>query len=161
MVYQMGFKTKVTFTFGVATIFLTAGIFYIFGFIVNYTASMPLGIYQIQKNQNISKGDLVIFKNKDTREKLIKRVVATKDDLVFVNENGIYVNGNLLENSKIFQYDSKGFPLQMYSINRALQEDEIFTKGDHVQSYDSRYFGSVNLKENEVIKIDKFFIWSD
>ncbi|MCT7910725.1 S26 family signal peptidase [Aliarcobacter butzleri] len=157
----MGFKTRIIFVFGVTTVLIGVGIFYFFGLIINYTASMPLGIYQIQEDTNISKGDLVLFEIKEKRERLLKKVVATKNDLVFVNEDGIFVNGILLENSKIFEFDSIGRSLKMYSINRALNQDEIFTKGEHIQSYDSRYFGAVNLKDNKVIKVNKLFIWSE
>ncbi|MDN5071430.1 S26 family signal peptidase [Aliarcobacter butzleri] len=157
----MGFKTRVIFVFAVTTVLIGTGIFHFFGLIVNTTHSMPLGIYQIQENSNISKGDLVLFNIEDKKERLIKRVVATKGDLVLVNETGIFVNGTLLENSKIFEFDSIGRSLKMYSINRALNQDEIFTKGDHIQSYDSRYFGAINLKNNKVIKINKFLIWSE
>lgn len=157
----MGFKAKVVFVFGVTTVLIGTGIFYFFGLIINTTRSMPLGIYQIQKDTNISKGDLVLFEIEGKKERLIKRAVATGGDIVFINKTGIFVNGTLLENSKIFQFDSKGRALNMYPINRALNQDEIFTKGDHIQSYDSRYFGAVNLIENKVIKIKKLFIWSE
>lgn len=157
----MGFKTRIIFIFGVTTVLIGTGIFYFFGLIVNTTLSMPLGIYQIQQDQNISKGDLVLFQIEGKKERLIKKVVATKNDLVFLNESGIFVNGTLLENSKIFQFDSKGKSLKMYPINRKLNQNEIFTKGDHIQSYDSRYFGPINLKDNKVIKINKLLIWSE
>ncbi len=66
-----------------------------------------------------------------------------------------------LENSKIFQFDSKGQPLKMFPINRVLNQDEIFAMGENIQSYDSRYFGVVNIKESNIKKVDKFLIWSE
>lgn len=136
-------------------------IFVSFGFVINNTYSMPLGIYKVKEDKQIYKNDLVVFEIPAFNKKLLKKVVATKDDLVLVNETGVYVNGTLLENSKIFQFDSKGQPLKMFPINRVLNQDEIFAMGENIQSYDSRYFGVVNIKESNIKKVDKFLIWSE
>ncbi len=161
MVYTMVFKSKF-FTISLFLIIIGISIFYYFGLLINNTYSMPLGIYQIKKeDQYISKNDLVVFNIPQMEEKLLKKVVATKNDLVVVNETGVYVNGTLLENSKIFSFDTKGNPLKRAELNKILNENEIFAMGEHIRSYDSRYFGIINIKENKVLKVDKLFIWSN
>lgn len=157
----MGFKFRLFIILSLI-LTITALIFTSLGFIINNTYSMPLGIYKTQEDNNqISKNDLVIFKIPQFHKKLLKKVVATKNDLVLVNENGVYVNGIKLENSKIFHFDSMGQPLKMYPLNRVLNQDEIFTMGENIQSYDSRYFGVINLKDSNVKKVSKIFIWSE
>ncbi|OCS38168.1 signal peptidase I [Campylobacter fetus] len=133
-------------------------IFYVFNLKFNITASMPLGIYQIQ-NITPKKGDLVIFKLSQNSEILLKRVVAVNGDFVKVNKNGVFINKKLLENSTIFKFDTKGNPLKNVNINTNLQQNEIFVMGDHEKSFDSRYFGIINTNDIKIQTVREIFTW--
>lgn len=135
-------------------------IFYTFNLKFNTTASMPLGIYQIQKTTP-KKGDLVIFKIPQKENLLLKRVVATNKDFIEVNKNGVFINGILVKNSTIFKFDTKGNPLQNANISKKLQKNEIFVMGDHERSFDSRYFGIININDIKIQKVREILTWNN
>ena len=135
-------------------------IFYTFNLKFNTTASMPLGIYQIQ-NTTPKKGDLVIFKLSQNNKILLKRVVAANGDFVKVDKNGVFINKILVKNSTIFKFDTKGNPLQNVNINRKLRTNEIFVMGDHKRSFDSRYFGIININDTKIQKAREILTWNN
>jgi len=144
------------------TIFSLIGVFFFFGLTVNLTESMPLGFYQFSSSNNVDivKNDLVIFNIPEKSEQLLKRVIAAENDHIVVNQDGVFLNSVLIPNSKIFYFDSKGHPLTPKFMDRTLTKNEIFAMGEHIQSYDSRYFGIVHVKENNIRKVHLLFTWS-
>jgi len=145
-----------------ASISLIVGTFYFFGLTVNLTESMPLGLYQFsQGNTDITKSDLIVFNIHQTSDQLLKKVIGVENDHVVVNQEGVFLNGALVANSKIFRFDSKGHPLTPKLLDKILVKNEIFAMGDHIQSYDSRYFGTVYVKENNIRKVHLLFTWSN
>lgn len=142
--------------------FCLVGTFYFFGLTINLTESMPLGLYQFsQGNTDIAKSDLIVFNIPQKSELLLKKVIAVENDHVVVNQEGVFLNGALVANSKIFRFDSKGHPLTPKLLDKVLVQNEIFAMGDHIQSYDSRYFGTVYVKENNIRKVHLLFTWSN
>ena len=142
--------------------FCLVSTFYFFGLTVNLTESMPLGLYQFsQGNTNIVKNDLIVFNIHQTSDQLLKKVVGIENDHVVVNQEGVFLNGTLVANSKIFRFDSKGHPLTPKLLDKILVKNEIFAMGDHIQSYDSRYFGTVYVEENNIRKVHLLFTWSN
>jgi signal peptidase I len=138
------------------------GIFYVFGLTVNLTNSMPLGIYQFShENNTIAKNDLVVFHIPLKSEQLLKKVVAVENDHITVTQDGVFLNGAFVANSKIFHFDSKGHPLTPKLLDKTLAKGEIFAMGEHIQSYDSRYFGTVYMQENNIRKVHLLFAWRD
>jgi conjugative transfer signal peptidase TraF len=136
------------------------GIFF-FGFRLNISSSMPIGIYKLQSSSDFKKGDLVevclpanlakygfdrgyISKGSCSNgyAPLIKEVIATPNDYVVMNQAGITVN-------KVF-YDFK--QQQFDSQNRALTPQNIDQKiagflligNNSKNSWDSRYFGVID-----------------
>lgn len=75
---------------------------------------------------------------------LMKRIVGVAGDIVTINVNGIYINGNLLPNSQA-QTEFKHIQLKPlgYS-NFKLKANEYFVLGMTIHSYDSRYFGVID-----------------
>ncbi len=154
-------KLKIT-TIGIAfTVVLMGCILVGFGFVINVTESMPRGLYQIVKDDNISKNDLIIFTIPNKSEQLLKKVVAVENDFVVVNSKGVYVNHTLLPNSKIFNVDSNGNPLTPHLLDQVLKPGEFLALGEHIQSYDGRYFGIINTQDNHIQKVRSLFIWSN
>lgn len=114
----------------------------------------PKEMVIIQKTQKIEKGDIVIFKseisfgesgiselpiyrrlfiNKDTKKKLIKRVIAGPGDKIVIEGSDVYVNDVLLDEPYINNDDFD----QIYI--EEIPEDEYFLMGDNRQaSLDSR-----------------------
>lgn len=87
------------------------------------------------------------------KEILLKKIIAVNGDFVEVNTQGVFINENLLPNSKIFSFDSEGNLLEFKPFKRKLKENELFVIGENIKSYDSRYFGVVNILQNEVKKV--------
>lgn len=138
------------------------------GFIFNKTKSMPIGLYKIE-NKEIEKGDIVTFCLYDDQVKrypsngnetckdhnlpLLKEVVATKGDIVTINDYGIFVNNQYLPNSKPLNNKVKRALLSNYR----LKENEIIVKGTHINSWDSRYYGILD-KNNILTVLSPFFV---
>ena len=142
--------------------FFLVGTFYFLGLTINLTESMPLGLYQFTKgNTDIAKNDLIVFNIHQTSDQLLKKVIAVENDHVIVNQDGVFLNGALVTNSRIFHFDSKGHPLTPKLLDKILVKNEIFAMGEHIQSYDSRYFGTVYVKENNIRKVHLLFTWSN
>lgn len=135
-------------------------IFHSLNLIINTTQSMPLGIYQQINFKTLSKNDLISFKIPDKKEVLFKKIVALKGDFVEVNQNGVFINNTHLPNSKIFNTDSRGNPLSFKPLKKFLRSNEYFVMGEHIKSYDSRYFGIINIKNNQVNKLKPILLWS-
>lgn len=135
------------------------------GLRLNFTASMPLGIYRIEHvaPSAVQRGMLVAvcapvsaaqlgrhrgYISAGTcsgeSEPLLKTVAAVAGDRVTVASDGVRVNGHLLRNSKSVTADRSGrrmlpWPSGLYRIPRG----SIWLYADNEQSWDSRYWGPV------------------
>jgi signal peptidase I len=78
---------------------------------------------------------------------LIKRVVGVADDLVTASDAGIEVNGQSVPNSRPLDLDNKGSALPHLRGSFSLRQGEIWVAGEHPNSFDSRYFGSVKISK--------------
>lgn len=131
------------------------------GFTYNSTPSLPLGFYKTNHSGNFSKNELITFKLKDYDIKFLKRIVASEGDLVEVNSQGVFINNIKAPHSKIFSYTKFGQKIQYIPFNRVLKKDEIFVMGEIDESYDSRYFGVLNLKELKAKNARAIWTWKD
>ena len=94
-----------------------------------------------------SRGDIVIVQSPTVNggEAIVKRVIAVEGDTVMIREDGIYVNGERLNETD----GSLGYTIGKYSYHsmpeQLIKEGNIFLLGDHRSvSYDSRSFGQVD-----------------
>lgn len=139
--------------------------FYFFEVIINTTKSMPIGLYKISKDQAINVDDIVIF-DSDTRvefsqtttKNFLKKVAAKKGDIVLINDDGVFINGTKAKQSKPQQTSSSNMPLHHTSLNRKLGTGEFIVLGQDTKSFDSRYFGAIELKKNNIKKVQPLFI---
>lgn len=96
-------------------------------------------------------GDVIIFSCDALSTTLIKRVVAKPKDMVYIEENILYVNDApssvLPENAQISYAGTASSPL-------LLHEDEYFVLGDNYsESKDSRYSDIGPVKYEDIIGI--------
>ena len=128
--------------------------------VVNDTISLPTGIYfrlpiigkptigntyeiKISDNRVAIANNFGYHANAGTFE---KRLVAGFGDHLRINQSGVYVNGQYIAAQGI--KSAKGIALYpIESIDYQLQANEYFFLGDSPHSYDSRYFGVVNIKQ--------------
>ena len=138
----------------------------------NHTNSMPIGTYLYIKRfskvelgdkvaacisddrmrlEAIQRGYISVFKSSpcaNSSEVIVKHVVGIPGDLITKESTGIYINGTLINNSKIFAVDGSGRFLPEIS-NGIVPRNKFVLIGDSVKSFDSRYFGLIN--ESDII----------
>ncbi|WP_419250181.1 S26 family signal peptidase [Campylobacter fetus] len=139
-------------------IFLTI-LLYLCNIKINTTKSMPIGIYQTYNNDNILPGDIVTFNYQNVN--FLKKVIAVAGDYVEIKDSQIFVNHKLIKDSQIFKFDSNHNALPTLSFSGVLKNNEIFVLGEHIKSFDSRYFGVLDIQKNSVKKAKKILTWSN
>lgn len=84
----------------------------------------------------------------NSNRKLIKPIAATEGDVVHITAQGVHVNGVLIENTLVKPKGLSGKSAQAYSTQPfTLKQGEVFFISNfHEYSFDSRYFGPVQLK---------------
>jgi conjugative transfer signal peptidase TraF len=122
------------------------------GIVFNVTGSMPGTVYKLGHGE---KGSLTSFCSPiphpsighgscpDGSMPLIKRVVGVAGDRVTATDHGVEINGQPVPNSRPLDLDAKGQALPHVRGIFTLKQGEIWTAGEHSNSFDSRYFGPV------------------
>ena len=135
---------------------------------VNSSKSMPRGLYLVGPLNEVQRGQVValcipnasaaaIYKARDYLgpssrcavglPPVLKPVVALPGDLVAITEAGTSVNGALLPNSRVFDTDSDGRPIEHLPVGwtKRLAAGEFFALANiSERSLDSRYYGTVH-----------------
>jgi len=149
------------------------------GIRINTTKSFPQGLY-LMRDSFFKKGDLVIFcppKSDVFDEALkrdyigagfckggygyvMKRIVAVTDDVVAIDDTGVYVNGVRLNNSKLYRSDKSDRRMPYYPKNNfVLGRSELMLMSDvNEQSFDSRYFGPIDCGQIQGV-VSPIFTW--
>ncbi len=81
-----------------------------------------------------------------SRDRLVKRVIATPGDLIDIVDGAVYVNGERLSEPYV-----KGITLESgFSLPVTVGEDQLFVMGDNrEESMDSRAFGLIDISHVE------------
>jgi signal peptidase I len=110
------------------------------------------------------RGDVVVFKfPEEPKKDFIKRVIGISGDRVEIKDKKVFVNGTALNHDHGVFSDPRIFPAGMQPRDNfgpiTVPENAIFVMGDNRDhSYDSRFWGFVNLK---AVKGKAFIIyWS-
>jgi signal peptidase I len=101
---------------------------------------------------NPKRGDIVVFKfPEDPSKDFIKRVIGVAGDVVEIRDKKVYVNSKLLNHDFGIHTDSYIFPASAQPRDNfgpvVVPPHSLFVMGDNRdQSYDSRFWGFVDLK---------------
>lgn len=128
------------------------------GWRVNITSSLPGVVYRVSGAPE--RGDFIRFcppvvvaalpgakgweDSCDGKVPLLKKVVAVAGEHVVVDSQGVQVNGALIPNSKPKASARDGSRLPSAVGEHVLGAGQVWTAGEHEDSYDSRYFGVIN-----------------
>jgi conjugative transfer signal peptidase TraF len=136
------------------------------GFRINETPSAPMGLWRVTPVAGpLTRGAYVSFCPPDTPmfrlakergylakgvcasglQPLLKPIAAIAGDCVVLNEKGLWVNGDLISNSRAEEQDGLGRQLPALSFSFAIvPRGEVWLLSSfHASSFDSRYFGPV------------------
>lgn len=129
-----------------------------------YGVKLPYFQYTLIPLKNPQRGDIVVFEFPEDKDKdFIKRVVGVAGDVVEIRNKQVWVNGTLQQGSFIVNSDPHVFPGNLQPRDNfgpvTVPEHSLFVMGDNRDhSYDSRYWGFVDLK---AVKGKAFIIyWS-
>ena len=165
-----------------AMILTATGLAFVSGLRINHTPSLPIGLWQISPaNAPVQRGQLVSFCPPETAifreaiseriigrgrcqsgsEPMLKPVIAVEGDQVEVTEAGITVNGVPVPHSARISLPRDSslsnhiVPLGSYR----LAPGQIWVMSAlHPRSFDSRYFGPIELRQIEGIA-EPIFTW--
>ena len=118
-----------------------------------YGVKLPFLQTTIVPLTNPKRGDIVVFKfPEDPSKDFIKRVIGIAGDVVEVRDKQVYVNNKPLNHDFGIHTDSYVFPASVQPRDNfgpvVVPEDSLFVMGDNRdQSYDSRFWGFVDLKD--------------
>ncbi|MGK7345017.1 MAG: signal peptidase I [Candidatus Nitrospinota bacterium M3_3B_026] len=126
---------------------------------VTVTPSLYHRIYYVRprgETEIPAKGDYVTFAKpvNGKRELVTKRVACAPGDELRAEGRKYYCSGKYLGEAKKFSLS--GAPLENFVFNGKVPEGRLFVKGDHRDSWDSRYFGFVEVDDVEAIQYPIF-----
>ena len=129
-----------------------------------YGIKIPFTEKKILMFNKPERGDVIVFKYPENPKKdFIKRVVAVEGETIDEKDKVVYVNGKVMNEPYAHHYDRYlrpgGHDPRDTFGPVTVPEDKVFVMGDNRdQSYDSRYWGFVDLND---IRGEAFIIyWS-
>jgi conjugative transfer signal peptidase TraF len=143
---------------------ITGGFLHLARLRINVTQSLPTGVYRME-TVPIHRGSYVLacpppWAGELARRRhylwsgtcpggstyLGKQVVAVAGDTVELDDDGLLVNRSRIPNSAPLESDTRGRPMPQLRGRWVLPVDAIWLDGvASTRSYDSRYFGAVQL----------------
>ncbi len=112
-------------------------------FLLPAPAKVELGDYLVFRHQGLSQVQLGLRADHD---QMIKKVGCLPGDQLTTDEtHHFFCNGRLL--GQALETDSKGRPLPIFSFNGPVPADKLFMVGTHPRSYDSKYYGFIDVHE--------------
>ena len=109
------------------------------------------------------KGDIIVFRSpEDPRKELIKRVVAVEGDLIEERNKQIFINGRASNEPYVQHTDNFLEDPRDDFGPYVVPKDKLFVMGDNRdESYDSRFYGFVDLKDVEGKAFLVFWSWDN
>ncbi len=128
-------------------------------FYLNASPSAPRGVYILSSETRYERGDLVVAALPPDTASLaalrgylasgipvLKRVSGLRGDRVCRDGFLIRVNGRISATAKVA--DARGRSLPLWNGCLRLGEDDVFLLGEHPDSFDGRYFGLLQRRQN-------------
>lgn len=113
-------------------------------------------VISTRNTANIQRGDIVIFHSKELKKTLVKRVIGVGGDEIKICEDGIYLNGELLEESYLpdgINTEARG--KEIFNV----PEDCYLLFGDNREhSADARYWENPYIDASDVKAVAVFHI---
>ena len=123
--------------------------------LINFTASIPRGVYWISTSQRPRRGDLVTFPIPESVRELVhvrryvpasiqllsKPVAAVSGDRVCVRDNRLFVNDEFAGN--VLDVDPEGRSVPKDITCAMLRPGQLYVAAHHDNSFDSRCFGPI------------------
>lgn len=108
--------------------------------------SLPYRIFLLESPRP-AKGGYVLFNHKDRHVtgRIIKRVSCVAGERLETRGRDYYCNGTYLGRAK--EFGRKGQKLSNFTFNGIVPDDRMFVTSDHLDSYDSRYWGFLSKEE--------------
>lgn len=117
---------------------------------INTTDSLPQTLFFKINKDAVEKGDYVTFRHPLYQEKLVKRVSGKEGDVIDIKWGELFINEQSI--GKIRETSLSGTPLTPIDW-KEIPEGYLFVKGDHPDSYDSRYREFGLLKKEEILEV--------
>lgn len=160
LIQKIGKKTSI----GILIMLLIGAVLaapFLFGLIsINASPSVPMGLWLVYPaTTDIEIGSYVRVRiqdftdyhkytsyplpqnNSGQKRRFIKQVAGRSGDLVESTPEGIYINGQLMPDTKILKTDKRGYPLTPFSLPYRLKKGEIWLTSNNPRGFDSRYLG--------------------
>ena len=118
-----------------------------------YGVKLPFTAYTLIPISQPERGDIVVFKfPEDPKKDFIKRVVGVAGDVVEGRNKQLFINGKTVDHPFAVYKDPNVLPRQYQPRDSfgpvTVPKNTIFVMGDNRDhSYDSRYWGFVDLKD--------------
>lgn len=111
-------------------------------------------VTRIYSKNSLNRGDIIVFKSKELKEELIKRLIGLPNDTINITEDGnVYVNGKKIDQPYVINNGGRSGTFKV-------PEGHYFFLGDNrSNSLDSRYWQNAYIDWSDIEGKARFIIY--